>query len=41
MNQSSQMRPGGYREMLSVAYPLVLSMGTFTLMQFTDRVFLA
>ena len=34
-------RPGGYREMLRVAYPLLLSMGTFTIMQFTDRIFLA
>ena len=33
--------PGGYREMLRVAYPLMLSMGTFTIMQFCDRVFLA
>lgn len=33
--------PGGYREMLRVAYPLVLSMGTFTVMQFIDRIFLA
>ncbi len=35
------VRPGGYREVLRVAYPLVLSMGTFTVMQFIDRVFLA
>ncbi len=35
------LRPGGYHEMLRVAYPLILSMGTFTAMQFTDRVFLA
>ena len=35
------VKPGGYREMLRVAYPLLLSMGTFTIMQFCDRVFLA
>jgi len=33
--------PGGYRELLKVAYPLMLSMGSFTLMQFVDRMFLA
>lgn len=41
MNEAEPIRPGGYREMLRVAYPLILSMGTFTLMQFTDRIFLA
>ena len=38
---SQNPAPGGYREMLRVAYPLVLSMGTFTIMQFCDRIFLA
>ena len=33
--------PGGYREMLRVAYPLIISMGSFTVMQFADRVFLS
>ena len=33
--------PGGYREMLRVAWPLIISMGSFTVMQFADRVFLA
>ncbi len=33
--------PGGYRELLTVAYPLMISMGSFTLMQFVDRMFLA
>lgn len=33
--------PGGYRELLRVAVPLVLSMASTTLMQFTDRMFLA
>lgn len=32
---------GGYREILQVAYPLMISMGSFTLMQFVDRMFLA
>lgn len=33
--------PGGLRELLKVAAPLIISMGSFTLMQFTDRMFLA
>ncbi len=33
--------PGGYREIFRVAYPLMISMGSFTLMQFVDRMFLA
>jgi len=33
--------PGGYREVLHVAYPLIISMGSFTIMQFFDRMFLA
>jgi len=33
--------PGGIRELLRVAYPLILSMGAFTVMQFCDRIFLA
>ena len=32
---------GGYREVLRVAFPLIVSMGSFTLMQFCDRMFLA
>jgi MATE family multidrug resistance protein len=34
-------RPNGYRQVFSISLPLVASMGTITLMQFTDRVFLA
>ena len=34
-------RPNGYRHVLAISLPLVASMGTITLMQFTDRVFLA
>jgi multidrug resistance protein, MATE family len=33
--------PAGYREVLRVAYPLIISMGSFTMMQFCDRMFLA
>lgn len=33
--------PGSYREVLRIAWPLVVSMGSFTLMQFVDRMFLA
>ena len=32
---------GGYRELFQVAWPLIISMGSFTLMQFCDRMFLA
>jgi MATE family multidrug resistance protein len=35
------LRPGGYRETLRVALPLIVGMASFTLMQFTDRLFLA
>lgn len=44
MNVPSPVRastPGGYREVLRMAYPLVISTGSFSLMQFVDRVFLA
>ena len=30
----------GYRDVLSVSLPLIVSMGSVTLMQFTDRIFL-
>lgn len=33
--------PGGYREVWRVAAPIIVSMASFTLMQFFDRVFLA
>ena len=32
--------PGGYRELLAVGLPLVFSMVSHTVMQFTDRIFL-
>jgi MATE family multidrug resistance protein len=34
-------RPNGYREVMAISLPLVASMGSITLMQFTDRIFLA
>ena len=33
--------PGGLREVLSIAVPMVISNSAFTVMQFCDRVFLA
>ena len=33
--------PNGYRDVLAISLPLVASMGSLTLMQFTDRMFLA
>ena len=33
--------PGGYREVWRVAAPIIVSMASFTLMQFCDRIFLA
>jgi MATE family multidrug resistance protein len=41
MKAPAPIRPGGFREVLAVAYPLVVSMGAFTVMQFCDRIFLA
>ena len=32
--------PGGYREVLAMAFPLILSTATWSLLQFTDRMFL-
>jgi len=34
------LTPGGYRETLRVAVPMMISTGSFTLMQFVDRIFL-
>lgn len=33
-------RPGGYRHILHISLPLVISMGSYTVMLFTDRLFL-
>jgi MATE family multidrug resistance protein len=33
--------PNGYRDVMAISLPLVASMGSITLMQFTDRMFLA
>lgn len=41
LSQAPVLKPGGYRELLRVAWPLMISMGSFTLMQFVDRMFLA
>lgn len=35
------LTPGGYREVLKIAYPLIISTASFSVMQFIDRVFLA
>lgn len=38
---TSRLRgPGSYREVLNVAFPLILSTGSWSLMQFVDRMFL-
>jgi MATE family multidrug resistance protein len=34
-------KPYGYRQVFAISLPLVASMGSITLMQFTDRIFLA
>ena len=34
-------KPNGYKEVLAISLPLVASMGSITLMHFTDRMFLA
>jgi MATE family multidrug resistance protein len=34
-------RPNGYRQVMAISLPLVASMGSITLMQFTDRMFLS
>ncbi len=34
-------KPNGYRQVLGISLPMVASMGSITLMQFTDRMFLA
>jgi multidrug resistance protein, MATE family len=39
--RNERVWPGGYRETLRVAMPLIVSMGSYTIMQFTDRLFLA
>ncbi|MCK5849884.1 MAG: MATE family efflux transporter [Kiritimatiellae bacterium] len=41
MNWRSDIKPGGIADVLKVATPLFISMGSFSLMQFCDRVFLA
>ena len=41
MTTPANANPGGYREVLRMAYPLIISTGSFSVMQFVDRVFLA
>jgi multidrug resistance protein, MATE family len=38
--ESRLVKPGGYRELWLIAYPLVLSTAGFTINQFVDRIFL-
>ena len=40
-DSKSKIVPGGYREVFRVAWPLIVSTGSFTVMQFFDRIFLA
>ncbi len=41
MSVSRYAAPGGYRDVLRISLPLVASLGSVTVMYFTDRVFLA
>lgn len=41
MTESKTHTPGGYRDVLAIAWPLIISTGSFTVMQFVDRIFLA
>ncbi len=41
MSSCQPHTPGGYREVLRMAYPLIISTASFSVMQFVDRVFLA
>jgi len=40
-NKKPSYTPGGYREVLTIAYPLIMSTASMTIMHFVDRVFLA
>ena len=40
-NKKPSYIPGGYREVLTIAYPLIMSTASMTIMHFVDRVFLA
>ncbi|MBW1856507.1 MAG: MATE family efflux transporter [Deltaproteobacteria bacterium] len=40
-NNKPSYAPGGYREVLNIAYPLIMSTASMTIMHFVDRVFLA
>lgn len=41
MHSSRYAAPGGYRDVLRLSLPLVASLGSVTVMYFTDRIFLA
>jgi len=41
INDPPGAAPGGYREVLRVAWPLIVSTGSFSVMMFIDRMFLA
>ena len=40
-NNKPSYAPGSYREVLNIAYPLIMSTASMTIMHFVDRVFLA
>ncbi len=40
-NNRPAYTPGGYREVLTLSYPLIMSTASMTIMHFVDRVFLS
>ena len=40
-NRKHSYAPGGYREVLNISYPLIMSTASMTIMHFVDRVFLS
>ena len=40
-NRKPSYAPGGYREVLTISYPLIMSTASMTIMHFVDRVFLS
>ena len=40
-NKKPSYAPGGYREVLTISYPLIMSTASMTIMHFVDRVFLS
>lgn len=41
INKKPSYEPGGYREVLTISYPLIMSTASMTIMHFVDRVFLS